>query len=383
MEFVLNDPYMDHGYFSLFCGIFVKDGQLADQAILKLNGNSLTIAKQGKSFLRLQATKTGTSVIQAVMPDGSVVSLNVSVISSALAEQKRDPHKLTIQEAVRLVRLKANDLDGLYDYTGMDKYGGYHIQDVVTDGEYLGEGSNYFINPEEGTMYNILNGAYEDNLLSDKHDPPLEPKAIVTLLKQRILKTIPANFALQDTGNYVRGNTEFGLYPLVKSTHGQLVPDTSVSPSTRYLVNPGTGYVYDPNFQYIGTVFNSKMNLSKNWNIYVNMMLRTYYYSMSDAVNEKSINYLNSMLKPGSAIDKQQRSFAAAMYASGTKEQFGLSYSIDHTETVSAKIVKIYVTEETLVTPKTGKPYTVKEKWMYQAEKETYAWRFTAMKRWK
>ncbi|WP_379127337.1 hypothetical protein [Paenibacillus sp. sgz500958] len=383
-EFVLNDHYMDHGFFSLFCGIHVQDGQLGDQATLKLNGSSLKITKQGKSYLELQATKPGTSVIQAIMPDQSVVSLTVTVITLAQAEQQRDPHKLTIQEALRLVRLKVSDLGGLYDYSGRDEYGGYHLQDVVTDGEYLGEGSNYFVNPEDGTMYNILNGEYMDNLFSDKHDPPLEPEAIISLLKQRITKNIPANFTLQETGNYVRGSTEFGLYPLVKSARsGQLVPNTTVSPSATYLVNPGTGYVYDSNYQYIGTVFNSKMKLDKNWNIYVNTMLRDYYYVITQAVNNNYIDYLQSILKPGSAIDKQQRKFATTMHASGIKEQFGLSYTIDHTETVSSTIVKIYVTEETRVTPKTGKPYSVKEKWMYQAEEETYSWRFTAMKRWK
>lgn len=384
VEFILGDPYMDHGSFSLFCGINAKDGQLADQAALTLKGNSLVITKQGKSYVKIRAVSTGASTIQAVMPDQSVVALNVSVISLAQSEQQRDPSKLTIQEALQLVRMKVNDLDGYYDYTGMDEYGGYHIQDVISDKEYLGESSNYYINPEDGTMYNVLNGAYMDNLLSDKHDPPLESRVLISLLKQRISKTVPPNFVLQATGSNVRGSIEFGLYPVIKtSLSSQPVPDISASPSVTYLVNPGTGYIYDHNGQYIGTVYNSRMALNKNWDIYPNSMLRDYYSLITRAVNENDSTCLNRILKPGSSIDKQQTNFAKKMYASGITEQFGIYYTIDHRETVSSKMVRIYVNEETLVTPKTGKSYTVNEKWMYQAEKETHTWRFTAMKRWK
>jgi hypothetical protein len=164
---------------------------------------------------------------------------------------------------------------------------------------------------------------------------------------------------------------------------GKLVANYN-SRYTTYLVDPATGDVFNgsPSFLYKGSISTTKVTRTKDRTIYYNDMLQDYYHGLSFAVNDNDMRSLDTILKPGSSMDKQQRQFAKNMYGKGMKEQFGKTYKIDHTEQVSLKLIKIYVEEETSVTPKGGKNRIVKEKWMYQAEKETYVWRFTAMSRW-
>lgn len=168
----------------------------------------------------------------------------------------------------------------------------------------------------------------------------------------------------------------------MKSPNSEKVVPNYNAPAATYLVNPGTGYVFNAAHQYTGSLYSQKMMLDKNLKVYLNGLMQRYYWRLEGAVNNNYLEGLTDILKPGSVIDKQQRQFAKSMYAAGTKEQFGRTYVIDHVDYVSEKVIKIFVAESTSVTKKDGKTRTVNERWSYQAEKETNVWRMTGMSRW-
>ncbi|MDI4649252.1 TcaA NTF2-like domain-containing protein [Cohnella hashimotonis] len=381
-KLVIGDPYLGDAFLSVYCGYLSDDGDLANQAIFKIDSAYLTITKQSAVGIAVTAKKAGIVNVQATMPDKSVVSLKITIMTKQQYDASRDPNTLTIDEALALVRMKINDVHGEYGYSSMYSDGGYVFRNM-NRGEALGESEIFRIDPESGTVYGYLDDQYIDNLMVDKHDPPFTPEQCAQLLKERFLKTVPANQTVEATGNYSKGRIEIGVFSMIKSAKtGKMVANYN-SNYTTYLVDPATGDVFNAiSFAYKGSISSVKITRTKNRTIYVNDLLQDYYRKLSTAVNENRLSALDDMLKPGSTIDKQQRQFAKSMYSSGTKEQFGKTYKIDHTEQVSPKLVKIYVMEQTSVTPKRGKTRTVEEKWMYQAEKETYAWRFTEMRRW-
>lgn len=381
-KLVIGDPYLGDAFFSVYCGFRSDDHDLANQAIFKIDSTYLTITKQSAVGIAATAKKAGIVNVQATMPDKSVVSLKITIMTKQQDDASRDPNTLTIDEALALVRMKINDVHGEYGYSFMYSDGGYVFQNM-NRGEALGESEIFRVDPESGTVYGYLDDQYIDNLMVDKHDPPFTPEQCAQLLKERFLKTLPADQTVEATGNYSKGRIEIGVFSLIKSAKtGKMVANYNSNYAT-YLVDPATGDVFNAlSFAYKGSISSIKITRTKNRTIYVNDLLQDYYRKLSTAVNENRSNALDDILKPGSTIDKQQRQFAKSMYSAGTKEQFGRTFRIDRTEQVSPKLVKIYVTEQTSVTPKNGKTRIVEEKWMYQAEKETYAWRFTEMRRW-
>ncbi|MFC3802345.1 hypothetical protein [Cohnella sp. GCM10012308] len=381
-KLVIGDPYLGDAFFSVNCGYLSDDGDLASQAIFKIDSAYLTITEHSAVGIAVTAKKAGIVNVQATMPDKSVVSLRVTIMTKQQYDASRDPDILTIDEALALVRMKVNDVHGEYGYSFMYSDGGYVFKNM-NRGEALGESEIFRVDPESGNVYGYLDDQYIDNLMVDKHDPPFTPEQCAQLLKERYLKTLPDTQTVEATGNYSKGRIEIGVFSLIKSGKtGKMVANYN-SNYTTYLVDPATGDVFNAlSFAYKGSISSVKITRTKNRTIYVNDLLQDYYRKLSAAVNENRSSALDDILKPGSTIDKQQRQFAKSMYRAGTKEQFGKTYRIDHTEQVSPKMMRIYVSEQTSVTPKNGKTRIVEEKWMYQAEKETYAWRFTEMKRW-
>ncbi|MWC29744.1 TcaA NTF2-like domain-containing protein [Paenibacillus sp. MMS18-CY102] len=380
-ELVINDTYLSTAFFYVYCGHHQEDHKLAEQAAFQLDTASLTILEQGKGSVKVKAKKAGYFNVRAIMPDKSMVTLFLSVKTKE--QYDKDRTFLSIDEALKLFRMKMNDVNGEYGYDFMYEDGSYVFKNM-TRGEFLGESEIFRIDPVSGNVYGYLDDLYVDNLLIDKHDPPFTVEQCVQLLKQRFLKNVDAKHTVEATGNYDKGRIEIGVFSLIKSMETGKMAANYGSSYTTYLVDPATGDVFNgsPSFMYKGTIATTKIERSKNKEIYVNDMLQDYYRKLSLAVNDDYYNFLYEILKPGSAIDKQQRQFAKKMYAAGTKEQFGKAYTVDRTEKVSSKVMKIYVTEQTAVTPKNGKARIVKEKWMYQVEKETYVWRFTNMSRW-
>ncbi|GMK37704.1 hypothetical protein PCCS19_07580 [Paenibacillus sp. CCS19] len=380
---VIGDHYLGHADFYVFCGGSRSDGDLADQAIFNVNPTYLNTTKKSAGRLSVTAKEAGNLTVRATMPDKSVVSYWVTVMTKLQYDKVLGPKEISIDEALILFRMKFNDVNGEYGYSRIYSDGSYVFSNQTRE-ESLGESEIFRVDPITGTVYGYLDDEYVDNLMLDKHDPPYSIEQSVQLLKQRFLKKVPANQTVEATGNYSKGCIEIGVFSLVKSAEtGKMVANYH-SHYTTYLVDPATGDVFNanPSYAYKGSISTTKVTRTKNRSIYYNDMLQDYYRSLSSAVNDNNLRSLESILRPDSSIDKQQRQFAKSMYTKGTKEQFGKTYKIDHTEQVSSKIVKIYVEEETSVTPKNGKNRIVKEKWMYQAEKEAHVWRFTAMSRW-
>ncbi|QHW32093.1 hypothetical protein GZH47_15580 [Paenibacillus rhizovicinus] len=379
---VIDDPYLGHADLYVFCGTHAAEGAVADKAVFKLDSAYLKITKAYPGLIEVSAQQAGRVTVQAALPDKSVISLPITVMTKQQYDASRAPQTLTIDEALRLVRMKIHDVHGEYDYEFMYADGGYVF--TLTGREEIGESDVFRVDPVSGNVYGYLDDRYIDNIMVDKHDAPYSDLQCVQLFKQRFLKSLPADRTVEATGNYSKGRIEIGVFALIKSPKtGKMAADYH-SRYTAYLVDPATGDVVDamPPYAYKGSISVAKVTRSKNRTIFVNDMLQAYYHGLTVAVNTNNGHALDDILKPGSVIDKQQRQFFKTVYAAGTKEHFGKSYAVDHTEQVSPGLVKIYVSEQTSVTTKSGQARLVKEKWMYQAEKEAYAWRFTAMSRW-